>query len=100
MTKKLYLIAICLIATLGGFLFGFDTAVISGTLAFIKAQFDLTPLMEGWYVGSALLGCIIGVAFAGILADKYGRKKTIRSFWYFTLTSCGIIESLWHQKKK
>ena len=43
-------------ATLGGFLFGFDTAVISGTISFVKEQFNMGSLMEGWYVSSALLG--------------------------------------------
>jgi len=75
--KKIYLITICLISTLGGFLFGYDTAVISGTLSFVKTQFEMSNMMEGWFVGSALLGCIIGVAFAGIIADRFGRKKTL-----------------------
>lgn len=71
MNKNLYLITICLISTLGGFLFGYDTAVISGTLSFVKTQFFMSSLMEGWFVGSALLGCIIGVDFAGIIADGH-----------------------------
>ena len=65
MNKKAYLIMICLISTLGGFLFGYDTAVISGTLTFVRTQFQMDALLEGWFVGSALLGCVIGVAFAG-----------------------------------
>ncbi|MEN7550650.1 sugar porter family MFS transporter [Rapidithrix thailandica] len=73
----LYLSAVTLIATLGGFLFGFDTAVISGTIGFLKNQFALDAVMEGWVVSSALLGCIIGAAFAGYLSDKYGRKLTL-----------------------
>ena len=75
MTKKFYLYLICLISTLGGFLFGYDTAVISGTLTFVRSQFFMDALMEGWFVGSALLGCVFGVSFAGILADLFGRKK-------------------------
>jgi len=75
--KTAYLIMICLISTLGGFLFGYDTAVISGTLTFVRAQFQMEALLEGWFVGSALLGCVIGVAFAGILADHFGRKMAL-----------------------
>ncbi len=77
MNKKTYLVMICLISTLGGFLFGYDTAVISGTLTFVRAQFQIDALLEGWFVGSALLGCVIGVAFAGIVADLFGRKKAL-----------------------
>jgi SP family arabinose:H+ symporter-like MFS transporter len=75
--KKAYLIVICLISTLGGFLFGYDTAVISGTLTFVRSQFQIDALLEGWFVGSALLGCVIGVAFAGIVADLFGRKRAL-----------------------
>jgi SP family arabinose:H+ symporter-like MFS transporter len=77
MNKRQYLLFICLISTLGGFLFGFDTAVISGTITLVRDQFGLSSLKEGWFVGSALLGCIIGVAFTGILADFFGRKKAL-----------------------
>ena len=77
MKKTAYLISLCLISTLGGFLFGYDTAVISGTLSSVRTQFSLDALLEGWFVGSALLGCILGVSFAGILADRFGRKWTL-----------------------
>src|SRR6266542_1884545 len=72
---KRYLFFVCFIAALGGFLFGFDTAVISGTLFFIVKQFHFSSLMEGCFVSSALLGCIIGVAATGKLTYLYGRKK-------------------------
>lgn len=87
MNKNLYLLMICLISTLGGFLFGYDTAIISGTLTFVRSQFSMGSLMEGWFVGSALLGCVVGVAFAGILADKYGRKLTLILSSFFLLVS-------------
>ncbi|MBB6501953.1 sugar porter family MFS transporter [Pedobacter cryoconitis] len=73
----IYLVAITLVATLGGLLFGFDMAVISGVLPFVKQQFSLSPAAEGWFVSSALVGCIIGVAFAGDLSDRFGRKKML-----------------------
>ncbi len=81
MTKKTttkqsgtYLYLVCLVAALGGFLFGFDTAVISGTVGLVKHDFNLDVSLEGWFVSCALLGCIIGVSISGKLSDKYGRK--------------------------
>jgi len=71
--KLVFLTGISIIATLGGFLFGYDTAIISGVLSFVKSQFTLDAIAEGWYVSSALVGCIGGVLVAGILGDKYGR---------------------------
>ena len=76
-TQKLYLFKICFIAAIGGFLFGFDTAVISGALPFLIKDFHFNPFMEGWFVSSALLGCIIGVALSGKLSDTIGRKKVM-----------------------
>lgn len=70
----MYLYLVCLVAALGGFLFGFDTAVISGTISLVKGDFGLSPVSEGWFVSCALLGCILGVSFSGKLSDKYGRK--------------------------
>ncbi|KAF1854443.1 hypothetical protein Lal_00005767 [Lupinus albus] len=69
-----YLYLTCLVAALGGFLFGFDTAVISGTVSLVKHDFSLDAVSEGWFVSCALLGCIAGVSFSGKLSDKYGRK--------------------------
>jgi len=72
--NRVYITWLAVIASLGGFLFGYDTAVISGTLAFVRSQFGLQAALEGWYVSSALVGCIGGVSVAGWLSDKYGRK--------------------------
>jgi MFS transporter, SP family, arabinose:H+ symporter len=72
-----YLAGICLVASLGGFLFGFDTAVISGTVERVTAQFQLTDLWEGWFTSSALIGCMIGAATAGFLGDRFGRKPIL-----------------------
>jgi sugar porter (SP) family MFS transporter len=76
---NLYTVLVCLTAGLGGFLFGFDTAVISGSIEFLRVQFQLSPAMEGWLMSSALLGCVMGAAAAGVLADKYGRKAILLS---------------------
>jgi SP family arabinose:H+ symporter-like MFS transporter len=75
--STLFLVAITLVATLGGLLFGFDMAVISGVLPFVKSQFSLSAATEGWFVSSALVGCIIGVSFSGDLSDRIGRKKML-----------------------
>ena len=72
-----YLIFLSVVAALGGFLFGYDTAVISGTIAQVTQLFQLDTLQQGWYVGCALVGSIVGVLFAGILSDKLGRKLTM-----------------------
>lgn len=72
-----YVIFLAVVAALGGILFGYDTAVISGTTADVANQFALSEMSKGWYVGCALVGSIIGVAFAGMLSDFLGRKKTL-----------------------
>lgn len=89
---RIYLLLVCGIAALGGFLFGFDTAVISGTLTFVVNHFHFDSMMEGWFVSSALLGCIIGVAFSGKLSDAYGRKIVmILSAALFSLSAIGCM---------
>lgn len=75
--NKTYLFRITLIGALGGFLFGFDTAIVSGTISFISEQFSLSAVMTGWYVSSALVGCIFGVLGAGYLSDRFGRKYVL-----------------------
>ena len=72
-----YVIFMAVVAAIGGILFGYDTAVISGTTAIVKNQFALTDMMEGWYVGCALIGSICGVLVAGTLSDYLGRKLTM-----------------------
>ena len=74
---KYYSVFLALVAALGGFLFGYDTAVISGTISQVSAQFGLDSIQTGWYVGCALIGSIIGVSGAGILSDYLGRKITM-----------------------
>ena len=87
---KIYLGLITLVASLGGLLFGFDMAVISGVLPFVEKQFSLTPLQEGWFVSSALVGCIIGVSFSGDLSDRLGRKKLLfLSAFLFLISAIG-----------
>lgn len=75
---------ICLVAAIGGLLFGFDTAVISGALPYVVSDFGFDTFMEGWFVSSALLGCIFGVICSGKLSDWKGRK-------YVMLLSAGLF---------
>ena len=70
-----YILGISFISALGGYLFGFDFAVIAGALPFLQQQFGLDAYWEGFATGSLALGAIIGCIIAGTMADKYGRKK-------------------------
>ncbi len=88
--KKNLLALVCCISALGGFLFGFDMAVISGVLPFVKDQFTLSAVQEGWFVSSALIGCIVGVGISGELGDRLGRKKLLMlSAVLFLLSALG-----------
>jgi len=71
----LYVAALSAAAALGGLLFGYDTAVISGAIGFMRVKFAMSSMMTGWAASSALVGCIIGAMFAGFLSDRFGRKK-------------------------
>ena len=72
--NNLFLAMVCFVASLGGVLFGFDTAVISGTFGMVETQFALSKIQVGWFGSSALVGAIIGALLAGILSDRFGRK--------------------------
>jgi len=75
--NSLYLIAISFVASLGGFLFGYDTAIISGCNSFLQEHFQLSPGMLGWIASSALLGTIAGTIIAGSITDRFGRKAAL-----------------------
>ena len=81
--SPVYLFSIVLVAVIGGLLFGYDTAVISGAekglQAFFKgaSDFNYTDGLHGFTSSSALIGCIIGAFISGILASNLGRKKTL-----------------------
>ncbi len=76
-----YIVIITLVATLGGLLFGYDTAVISGADKSIQAylinNLGLSSLAHGATISSALIGCIIGGSISGLLASRLGRKNTL-----------------------
>ena len=89
-SQKKYLYFSSLVAALGGLLFGYDTAVISGGIGFLKDFFNLSPAQEGWAVSSALVGCILGVAASGVLNDAVGRKKVLLlAAVLFTISAIG-----------
>jgi len=84
----LYLYFICLIATMGGLMFGFDVAIISGAVPFIQPYFGWNELQLGWGVSSLLLGAIAGAFGSGVLSDMYGRKKVLIVVALFFAVSC------------
>ncbi|GAB3229460.1 sugar porter family MFS transporter [Kineococcus gypseus] len=74
-TTKVVLISV--VAAIGGFLFGFDTAVVNGAVDAVAGQFGLSGFLEGFAVSCALLGAAVGAWFAGRLADRFGRKAVM-----------------------
>ena len=73
---KSYLLLISLVSAMGGLLFGYDWVVVGGAKPFYEVYFNINnaPAMQGWVMGSAILGCLLGVMISGSLSDKYGRK--------------------------
>lgn len=91
-----YLLFLSVVAALGGFLFGYDAAVISGTVSQVTSQFQLDEIHVGWFVGCALIGSIIGVLMAGKLSDKWGRKLTmIVAALFFSVSglACALVSN-------
>ncbi|WP_442486720.1 sugar porter family MFS transporter [Halomonas litopenaei] len=85
--RQRYVFAICCIAAIGGFLFGFDSGVINGTVDGLQTAFDSDSVGTGFNVASMLLGCAIGAFFAGRLADRYGRRALLIVSAVFFLVS-------------
>jgi sugar porter (SP) family MFS transporter len=86
----LFVTLVSLISAMGGFLFGYETVVIAGTIAPVAAEFGLSTIMEGWFVSSGLVGCMLGVVIAGVGADRYGRKRVlVASGLLLTIASVG-----------
>lgn len=76
---------------LGGMLFGYDTAVISGAILFINQEFGLSPVFSGLVVSALLGGAMVGAATAGWLSDKVGRKRLLLAAGIiFTIGALGV----------
>ena len=81
--NRAYLYSIVLVAVLGGLLFGYDTAVISGAEKGLQAfflganDFTYTDMMHGFTSSSALIGCVIGALLSGLVASRWGRKRSL-----------------------
>ena len=87
-----------LVAALGGLLFGFDTAVISGTTRDLERVYDISGFMLGFAVATALIGTIVGALFAGKPVDKYGRKKVLYAIgvlYFVGALGSGLVTNLW-----
>jgi len=90
MIQNRYLLLITCVSALGGLLFGYDTGVINGTQYYLTKYFELNSEMQGFVVGSALIGCLVGALVAAPLSIKLGRKNSlILSALLFTLSAWG-----------
>lgn len=97
-TNFQYLLPICLVATLGGLLFGYDTGVISGAIEPLTARFGLSPTMKGWTSACVLVGCAVGVLAVGPISDRLGRKLAMSlAAFMFLISAIGtaIPQDIW-----
>lgn len=77
LSRSTFILVICCIAAIGGFLFGYDSGVINGTVDGLQASFNSDSVGTGFNVASMLLGCAVGAFFAGRLADRFGRRTLL-----------------------
>lgn len=85
-----YVLSIAIVATIGGFLFGYDSGVINGTVDGLRAAFNSEDVGTGFNVASMLLGCAIGALLAGRLADVFGRRTLlVVSAIFFVVSAWG-----------
>lgn len=105
--NKTYIFGITLVATFGGLLFGYDTAVISGAEKSIEAYLirplGLSSLIHGATVSSALIGCIIGGIISGIFSNRFGRKKTLliaASLFFISALGSAFPETFFFSKNE
>jgi len=75
--RPAFVFFVAAVAAGGGFLFGYDTAVVNGANTYLKAHFGLGSAQEGIAAASAILGCIPGAMFAGVLSERWGRRKML-----------------------
>lgn len=85
-----YIILLTSVAAFGGFLFGYDTAVIAGAIGYLQIKFNLSPLMVGWAASSAIWGCVLGAMSAGYLSDRFGRRAVmVVTALFFAISAYG-----------
>ncbi len=75
--SMLFVTLVSIIAALGGLLFGFDTAVVSGAIGFLEQRFGLNDFQVGWAVSSMIVGSVTGAAISGYFSERFGRKKVL-----------------------
>lgn len=97
--KKTFLALITFVSAMGGLLFGYDWVVVGGAKPFYEVYFDITnsPAMQGWVMGCAILGCLLGVMVSGSLSDKYGRRPLMfvaAAIFIIAAIGTGIAENL------
>ncbi|WP_436831127.1 sugar porter family MFS transporter [Parapedobacter sp. DT-150] len=86
-----FILLVSVVAALGGLLFGFDTAIISGTIPYITDYFELDAYLLGWAVSSIIAGCVLGATMAGRLADRHGRRFVLLiCAAFFALSAIGV----------
>lgn len=91
-SHKSFLYKCTVVAAVGGFLFGYDTAVVSGAIGYMETYFTLDAAAKGWAASCALIGCMIGAMMAGMLSDSWGRKKVLQLAGFaFAISSLGIL---------
>lgn len=87
-----YILVISMVSALGGLLFGYDWVVIGGAKPFYEQFFNISslPVLQGWAMSCALVGCLFGAMLSGVLSDRFGRKRLlISSAFLFTLSAVG-----------
>jgi sugar porter (SP) family MFS transporter len=93
-----FLLYICVTSALGGFLWGFDAIVISGTISSVKEQFALSSGLEGLFVSSGLIGAVMGSALAGWLSDRFGRSRNLvlaAALMLVSAAASGLVPNIW-----
>jgi len=97
MKKTGYVVFLTVVAALGGLLFGYDTAIIAGAIAYLKETFALSSFGEGLAVSIVLVGCMIGAAVAGTLSDRLGRRRFMflsAVFFFISAIGCALPQNL------
>lgn len=93
-----YLYFVTFVAALGGLMFGFETAVINGAIHYVSETFQLSAVMKGFVVSTALAGCVVGALFIGKPGDKFGRRymlKIMAFLFLFSMLGTGLATNIW-----